>query len=68
MMVIILLKGIKAANEVNIYNGTIYIKTYDDAIHANNGENGINALGNININGGKILFIQMMMEYMQMEF
>ena len=50
-------KGIKAANEVNIYNGTIYIKTYDDAIHANNGvtlENGVNALGNININGGKI--------------
>lgn len=64
-------KGIKAANEVNIYNGTIYIKTYDDAIHANNGvtlENGVNALGNINIMVEKFLFIQMMMEYMQMEF
>lgn len=50
-------KGIKAANEVVIYNGTISIKSYDDAIHANNGElleNGEQSIGNVNILGGKI--------------
>ena len=50
-------KGIKAANEIIINNGTINIKSYDDAIHANNDtalENGATALGNVTINGGNI--------------
>ena len=48
-------KGIKAANEVLINNGTINIKAYDDAIHAKSSgslENGKQALGNVNISGG----------------
>ena len=50
-------KGIKAENEVNIKAGTIDIKAYDDAIHANNDgslENGSTPLGNVNISGGEI--------------
>ena len=50
-------KGIKAANEIVINNGNINIKSYDDAIHANNDvalENGENALGALTINGGNI--------------
>ena len=50
-------KGIKAANEIVINAGTINIKAYDDAIHANNDtalENGATALGNVTINGGTI--------------
>ncbi len=50
-------KGIKAANEIVINNGTINIKSYDDAIHANNDttlENGETPLGNVTINGGTI--------------
>ena len=50
-------KGIKAANEIVINNGTVNIKSYDDAIHANNDgslENGATPLGNITINGGTI--------------
>lgn len=51
-------KGIKAANEITINAGTIYIKAYDDAVHANNDggtlENGENPTGNVNINGGTI--------------
>ena len=50
-------KGIKAANEIVINAGTINIKAYDDAIHANNDtalENGATALGNVTINGGNI--------------
>ncbi len=50
-------KGIKAANEIVINAGTINIKSYDDAIHANNDgalENGATALGNVTINGGNI--------------
>ena len=50
-------KGIKAANEIIINNGTINIKSYDDAIHANNDtalENGATPLGNVTINGGTI--------------
>ena len=50
-------KGIKAANEVVINNGTVNIKSYDDAIHANNDgalENGATPLGNVTINGGNI--------------
>ena len=50
-------KGIKAANEIVINNGTINIKSYDDAIHANNDtalENGATPLGNVTVNGGNI--------------
>ena len=50
-------KGIKAANEIVINNGTINIKSYDDAIHANNDtalENGASPLGNVTVNGGII--------------
>ncbi len=50
-------KGIKAANEIIINEGTICIKSYDDAIHANNDgslENGASPLGNVTINGGAV--------------
>lgn len=50
-------KGIKAANEITINNGTIYIQAYDDAIHANSDvalENSETPTGNININDGNI--------------
>lgn len=50
-------KGIKAANEIVINQGIISIKSYDDAIHANNDnslENGAAPLGNVTINGGSI--------------
>ena len=50
-------KGIKASNEIVINNGTVNIKSYDDAIHANNDttlENGATPLGNVTINGGTI--------------
>ena len=50
-------KGIKATNEIVINAGTINIKAYDDAIHANNDttlENGASPLGNVTINGGNI--------------
>ena len=50
-------KGIKAENEIYIKAGTIDIKTYDDAIHANNDgvlENGKTPLGNVNISGGTL--------------
>ena len=50
-------KGIKADNEILITAGTINIKSYDDAIHANNDnelENGETPTGNITINGGTL--------------
>lgn len=50
-------KGIKAANEIVINNGTVNIKSYDDAIHASNDtslENGKDALGNVTIKGGSV--------------
>ena len=50
-------KGIKAANEIVIQDGTISIKAYDDAIHANNDtalENGNSSLGNVTILGGNL--------------
>ena len=50
-------KGIKAANEIVIQDGTISIKAYDDAIHANNDtalENGNSPLGNVTILGGNL--------------
>ena len=50
-------KGIKAANEIVIYAGTIHIKAYDDAIHANKDtalENGASPLGNVTIESGNL--------------
>ncbi len=50
-------KGIKADNEIIINGGTIYIKSYDDAIHANSDttlESSVTPLGNVTINGGTI--------------
>lgn len=50
-------KGIKAENVIYIKNGTISIKSYDDAIHANNDgtlENGNTPLGNVKISGGDL--------------
>ena len=50
-------KGIKAANEIVINQGTINIKAYDDAIHANNDtalESGEPAGGNVTVNGGNL--------------
>ncbi len=50
-------KGIKAANEIVIYSGTVSIKSYDDAIHANCDdtlENGAAPTGNVTIHGGTI--------------
>ena len=50
-------KGIKASNEIVIHAGTINIKSYDDAVHANNDtalENGASPLGNVTVNGGTI--------------
>lgn len=50
-------KGIKAGNEINVLAGTVNIKSYDDAIHANSGttlENGKTATGNVIISGGKL--------------
>lgn len=50
-------KGIKAANEIVIRNGTVGIKSYDDAIHANNDgslENGETPLGNVTVSGGTV--------------
>ncbi len=50
-------KGIKAANEIIINNGAVSIKSYDDALHADNSatlENGELPLGNITVTGGNI--------------
>ncbi len=50
-------KGIKSFNEIIIDNGSINIKSYDDAIHANNDsalENSQTPLGNVTINGGTL--------------
>ena len=50
-------KGIKADNCILISGGTIDIKSYDDAIHANNDnelENGETPLGNVTISGGTL--------------
>ncbi|MBQ8258104.1 MAG: carbohydrate-binding domain-containing protein [Clostridia bacterium] len=48
-------KGIKAANEIVINGGNIFIKAYDDGIHANADtvlENGKNPTGNVTVEGG----------------
>ncbi len=50
-------KGIKAANEIIITGGTVNVKSYDDALHADNTaalENEEAALGNITISGGNV--------------
>lgn len=50
-------KGIKADNAIQINAGTITIKSYDDAIHANKDatlENGDNPLGDVTIVGGTV--------------
>ena len=50
-------KGIKADNEIIISAGTIFIKAYDDAIHANNDnalESGMTPLGNVTVTGGTL--------------
>ncbi len=51
-------KGIKATNEIIINNGSVNIKSYDDALHADNSttlENGESPLGNITVNGGNVI-------------
>lgn len=50
-------KGIKASNQINILNGDINIKSYDDCLHANNDdtlENNQSPLGNITITNGNL--------------
>lgn len=50
-------KGIKAANEIFVKGGTVTVKAYDDAIHANADsvlENGKNPTGNVTVSGGKL--------------
>lgn len=50
-------KGIKAANEITVNGGTVTVKSYDDAIHANADtalENGSTPTGNVTINGGTL--------------
>ena len=51
-------KGIKASNEIKITDGKLYIKAYDDGLHANNEEliesTSTYGKGNITISGGNI--------------
>lgn len=50
-------KGIKAANEITLCGGTVNIKAYDDAIHANADsvlENGETPVGNVTVSGGAL--------------
>ena len=50
-------KGIKAGNAIIINAGVVNVKSYDDAIHANNTstlENGASPLGNVTVNGGTV--------------
>lgn len=50
-------KGIKGDNSIEINNGTINVKSHDDAIHTNTDvklENGTSGSGNLTINGGNI--------------
>ena len=50
-------KGIKAGNEIHVDGGTVYVKSYDDAIHANKDttlENGETPTGNVTVSGGTL--------------
>lgn len=50
-------KGIKAHNLIEIYEGYIYVKAYDDTLHASYGdvlENGTTGEGKLNIYGGEL--------------
>lgn len=50
-------KGIKAADSVTIFAGTLNITAHDDAIHANNDtalESGATASGNVTVSGGSL--------------
>ena len=50
-------KGIKAGNAVTISSGTVSIKSYDDAIHADAGttlENGETSVGGVTVSGGTL--------------
>lgn len=50
-------KGIKAANAISITGGTIAVKAYDDAIHANAEttlENGQSPAGDVIVSGGNL--------------
>ena len=50
-------KGIKSDNDIVINDGTVNIKSYDDAIHAKSGvalENGATSTGNVTVSGGNI--------------
>ena len=53
-------KGVKVENLLNINNGKIEIKSYDDGLHANYGtkfDDGTSGLGTINVNGGIITMV-----------
>lgn len=50
-------KGIKAGNEILVDGGTVFVKSYDDAIHANKDttlENGETPAGNVTVSGGTL--------------
>ena len=50
-------KGIKAANGISIANGSVTVKSYDDAVHASGGnalENGETSSGNVSVMGGTL--------------
>ncbi len=50
-------KGIKAGNDIIISGGVVTVKSMDDALHANEGENldsGAESTGNITISGGSL--------------
>ena len=50
-------KGIKAGNAILVSSGTVAVKSYDDALHANGGvtlENGETSLGTVAVTGGTL--------------
>ena len=50
-------KGVKAANEVNIEDGTVTVQSYDDGLHADQGasfDDGTTGSGTVNISGGTV--------------
>ena len=54
-------KGIKAANTITVSGGDVYIKAYDDAIHANADtlENGSTGTGDVTVSGGVLTLYSM---------